>query len=356
MTQEAGNAGSPFFAAVPQHGRATYLIFQGNSLAELPNYVTDLLDGGQGYGLQVANRHYVAHLSEQMGQLERLIFRRELRDLNSTLVGRDTESLRALTGPMITSTRAASRSSGCGTGQGPNFEVEIGPLLVWCRRWGFPHSPVHPLFTPSRIHVDQTYSFFAGLPYFLKDGRMDAIQDVTVAAMRDDECVFSGYSFTDTLWIDHSGKLHEGPVRAEAAQNLWRVGFRNRISRDAFVTLWLEYRAEGFDGIGHNGTTTLDYPGHGQLWSRYPVQPAQLQGRGLGPPEECLSGARVLGRRRTIHRGVAAPPAQPCRCSRRRAAARRWFPARRHPRTNRRDSRDGAPEARNLASPPRGAG
>ena len=257
---------------------------------------------------------------------------------------------------MITSTRAASRSSGCGTGQGPNFEVEIGPLLVWCRRWGFPHSPVHPLFTPSRIHVDQTYSFFAGLPYFLKDGRMDAIQDVTVAAMRDDECVFSGYSFTDTLWIDHSGKLHEGPVRAEAAQNLWRVGFRNRISRDAFVTLWLEYRAEGFDGIGHNGTTTLDYPGHGQLWSRYPVQPARLKaGASVRQRNAYLALEYSEGAGQSIE-ALRHRLLNPVDVRARRAAARRWFPARRHPRTNRRDSRDGAPEARNLASPPRGAG
>jgi len=108
----------------------------------------------------------------------------------------------------------------------PNFEVEIGPLMVRCRRWGFPHSPLHPLFTPSRIHVDQTYSFYAGLPLFFKQGRMEAIQDVTVEAMRDDEWVFSGYSFTDLLWIDRAGKLREGPVTREAANDLWGVGFQ----------------------------------------------------------------------------------------------------------------------------------
>jgi metal-sulfur cluster biosynthetic enzyme len=106
---------------------------------------------------------------------------------------------------------------------------------------------------------------------------MDAIQDVTVEAMRDDEWVFSGYSFTDTLWIDRSGKLHEGPVPAEAAQDLWGVGFRHRDSRDAFLALWLEHRAEGWDGIGHNGTPILHYAGHGQLCSRYSVQHSRLK-------------------------------------------------------------------------------
>ena len=35
-------------------------------------------------------------------------------------------------------------------------------LMVKVRRWGFPHSPMHPAFTPSRMHVDQTYVFYAG--------------------------------------------------------------------------------------------------------------------------------------------------------------------------------------------------
>jgi metal-sulfur cluster biosynthetic enzyme len=159
----------------------------------------------------------------------------------------------------------------------PNFEVETGPLAVRVRRWGFPHSPVHPVFTPSRLHIDQTYTFYAGLPYFLKEGRMDAIQAVDVEAMRDDEWVFSGYSFNETLWIDRAGKLREGPVPASEAEDLRGVGFRHRDSRDAFLALWLEHHADGLAAIGHNGAPTLHYPGHGQLWSRYPLHHARLE-------------------------------------------------------------------------------
>jgi metal-sulfur cluster biosynthetic enzyme len=266
-----------FFADVPRHGRATYLVFHGNPFAELPDYVTDLRVEGEGYGLRVANHHYVACLSEQEGQLERLIFRRE-HGLELYAGGKGHGEPPGIDWAHDYVDQGGFQKlrmrnwSEC-----PNFEVEIGPLLVRLRRWGFPHSPVHPLFTPSRIHADQTYTFFAGLPYFLKEGRMDAIQDVTIEAMRDDEWVFSGYSFTDTLWIDRLGKLHEGPVPAESAQDLWGVGFRHRDSRDAFLALWLEHRAEGFDEIGHNGTPTLHYPGHGQLWSRYPAQHTRLK-------------------------------------------------------------------------------
>jgi hypothetical protein len=58
---------------VPAHGRAFY----GNPAAELPDDVPDLRTRGEGYGLEITNHHYVARLSRQMGQLERLVSRRE---------------------------------------------------------------------------------------------------------------------------------------------------------------------------------------------------------------------------------------------------------------------------------------
>ncbi len=106
---------------------------------------------------------------------------------------------------------------------------------------------------------------------------MEAVKDLTISAMRDDEWVFSGYSFTDQVWMDRGGKLHEGPVPGEQSQDLWGVGFYHRGSRDAFIALWLEHSAAGFDGIQHGGAPTLSYPGHGQLWSRYPANTARLK-------------------------------------------------------------------------------
>ena len=248
-------------ADVPGHGRATYLVFFGNRFAERPDYVTDLRVEGEGYGLEITNHHYVARLSRQMGQLERLISRRE-HGLELYAGGKGHGEPPGIDWAHDYVDRGGFQKlrmrnwAAC-----PNFEVESGPLAVRVRRWGFPHSPVHPLFTPSRVHMDQTYTFYAGRPYFLKEGRIDVIQDVDVEAMRDDEWVFSGYSFTDTLWIDRAGKLREGPVPAAEADDLWGVGFRHRDSRDAFLALWLEHSAEGFDAIGHNGSPTLHYAG-----------------------------------------------------------------------------------------------
>jgi metal-sulfur cluster biosynthetic enzyme len=94
--------------------------------------------------------------------------------------------------------------------------------------------------------------------------------------MRDDEWVFSGYSFTDMVWIDAAGRLHEGPVPAEQASALGGAGFYHRVSRDAFIALWLEHTAKGFDGLKHGGVPTLHYLSHGQLWSRYPASRTKI--------------------------------------------------------------------------------
>ncbi len=44
---------------------------------------------------------------------------------------------------------------------------------------------------------------------------MKAVQDFTAEALRDDEWVFSGQSFTDKLWMDKSGKLQFEDVPTE---------------------------------------------------------------------------------------------------------------------------------------------
>ncbi len=76
--------------------------------------------------------------------------------------------------------------------------------------------------------------------------------------------------------VRRQGKLHQGEVPAAEAEDLWGVGFFNRTSLDAFVALWLEHAAEGHE-IAHGGAPTLQYDGHGQLWSRYPAEHARLK-------------------------------------------------------------------------------
>ncbi|MCC7262732.1 MAG: metal-sulfur cluster assembly factor [Candidatus Latescibacteria bacterium] len=258
-----------FLAQVPAGGRVAYVVFYGNPWAELPAYPTDLQVRGEGYHLTIENHHYGAHLSAQTGQLERLVYRRaQGLELFAGGEGHGEPPHIDWAHDYLADGKfqkfRVTNWAAC-----PNWEVSRGPVAVKVRRWGFPHSPVHPLFAPSRMHIDVEYTFISGQPYFRKEGSMEMVKDFAIDYLRDDEWVFSGYSFTDTVWMDREGRLHEGEVAAGQSDDLWGVGFFNRHSRDAFIALWLEHSASGFDGLHHTGVPQINYQGHGQLWSRW---------------------------------------------------------------------------------------
>ena len=110
---------------------------------------------------------------------------------------------------------------------------------------------------------------------------MQVVKDLEIGYLRDDEWVFSGYSFTDTLWMGADGKLRTGPVDQGQQDNLWAVGFFNRVSRDAFIGLFLKHEAEGLPAITHSGAPVLHYRWHGPLWSRGLFQNARLAAGGV---------------------------------------------------------------------------
>ena len=258
-----------FAVDLAANSSTTVLVFYGNDLAELPRYTTDLTVAGEGWGLDIENDHYVANLSRQMGQMERLTYKR---DHGLTLFaggeGHGEPPNIDWAHDYATEDRL-HKMRVTNWAQCPNFEVAKGPLCVQVRRWGFPHSPGHPLYTPTRLHVDVTYTFYAGLPYFFKSGRMDILADGKYT-IRDDEWVFSGYSFNGTVWMDRQGKLHEGEIPEDQQKDLHGVGFFHRGSKDAFIALRLAHGAEGYDGLVSTGNP-FDYDGHGQVWARYPA-------------------------------------------------------------------------------------
>lgn len=260
-----------FLPTSAAHSRSTYLIFYGNPEAELPEYSTDLQTVGEGFGLDIENDFFRVSLSRQMGQIERLVFKRE-HGLELFAGGEGHGEPPGIDW--------AHDYVGSGNFQKfritlwdtcPDYEVIRGPLVTIVRRWGFPYSPVHPIFTPSRLHVFVEYRFFAGLPWFLKSGRMEALKEFEADALRDDEWVFSGQSFTDSVWMGADGKLRTGPVNDAQKDNLWAVGFFHREARDAFIALFLEHRGENLPDLRHNGAPQMFYKWHGHVWSRYPL-------------------------------------------------------------------------------------
>jgi hypothetical protein len=234
-----------FMAGGTMHQRQTYLVFHGNPDAELPAYPTDLETRGEGFALDIENDFYKASLSRQMGQLERLSLKRDHGlelfaggEGHGEPPGIDWAHDYAASGHF--QKFRVTLWETC-----PDYEVVRGPLATIVRRWGFPQSPVHPVFTPARLHVDVEYRFYSGVPWFHKTGTMRALKAFEAPALRDDEWVFSGYSFTDIVWMGPDGKLRTGAPDAANRDNLWAVGLANPQSHDSFVALFLEHSAEG---------------------------------------------------------------------------------------------------------------
>ncbi|WP_373652333.1 metal-sulfur cluster assembly factor [Schlesneria sp. DSM 10557] len=248
-----------------------FLVLYGNPNAELPEYPSEMSVEGEGYGLDISNSFYKASLSRQTGQLERLTLRREHGlELFSGGQGHGEppgiDWAHDYVDKGFFQKLRISLWESC-----PDYEVIRGPLCTIIRRWGFPHSPVHPIYSPSRLNIHVEYRFYAGLPWFEKRGSMKAVQTFEVEALRDDEWVFSGQSFTDTLWMGRNGKLHTGSVPADQHEDLWGVGFYHKESKDSFVALFLEHHAEGLPELKHTGTPQMFYRWHGPVWSRYPL-------------------------------------------------------------------------------------
>jgi len=265
----------------PAHARTTYLVLYGNPDAELSAYPTDLRVSGEGYALDIENDYFRASLSRQMGQLERLTLKREHGlELFAGGEGHGEPPGIDWAHDYVTANNFQKMRI-TNWAKCPDYEVTRGPLCTTVRRWGFPHSPIHPVFSPSRIHMFVEYRFYAGTPYFVKQGRMEVIKDPDITYLRDDEWVFSGYSFTDTLWMGSNGKLQVGPVDAAQQENLWAVGFFHRVSRDAFIGLFLEHEAENMPPLKHTGAPILSYRWHGPVWSRALYQNASLRAGGV---------------------------------------------------------------------------
>jgi len=287
-----------FLADVPASGHTDYLILYGNPEAERPDYITDLQVHGEGYGLEIANNHFTAHLAAQTGQVERLRFRRGHGDVpygaNLELVTGGEghgEPPNIDWGPDYCASGNFQKFRLTAWSECPNYEIVRGPLCVQVRRWGFPHSPIHPVFTPSRCHISVTYTFFAGRPYFLKEACMETVKGYETTVIRDDEWLFYGLPFTDSLWLDAGGHLHEGDVAEDARNDMWGVGFYNRDSRDAFVALRLEHEGDKV-AIKHDGTPSTNIFGRGQIWCRTPLSPGPTRlptGSSLGQKSAYLA-------------------------------------------------------------------
>jgi metal-sulfur cluster biosynthetic enzyme len=161
-------------------------------------------------------------------------------------------------------------------GECPDYEIIRGPICTIVRRWGFPHSALHPIYNPSRLNIDIEYRFYAGLPFFHKFGKMKAVKQFISTALRDDEWVFTGQPFTGSLWMGVDEKLKFGEIDEANKHSVKAFGYYNKDSKDSFIGLYLEHSAEEIPKFLHAGHSLLYYNWHGTTWSRYPLERNQL--------------------------------------------------------------------------------
>ena len=249
----------------------TFLVFYGNPDAELPEYSSDLVTTGEGFGLDIENDFFKASLSRQHGQLEKMILKREHgTHLYAGGEGHGEPAGIDWSHDYVTEGSYQKMRTTLWD-ECPDFEVVKGPVCTIVRRWGFPYSPVHPLFSPSRLNMDIEYRFYAGLPYFNKSAQMTALKDFEAEALRDDEWVFTGQSFNDIVWMGPDGKVRIGEVDPEFKDDIWGVGFYHKDTKDSFIGLFLEHSAEGIPELRHSARSWTNYKWHGAVWARYPL-------------------------------------------------------------------------------------
>ncbi|MGV3685229.1 MAG: metal-sulfur cluster assembly factor [Daejeonella sp.] len=245
-----------------------YLVFFGNPDAELPAYVSDLETEGDGYALDIQNDFFRIKLSRQTGQIESIFFKRERGlELYSGGYGHGEPPGLDWSHDYISQGYFQKLRTTLWD-ECPDYEIIRGPVCTIVRRWGFPYSPIHPVFSPSRINMYVEYRFYSGVPYFIKSSKFTALKELVVDNLRDDEWVFTGQAFTNKLWVSKDGKVNLGEPDAKSKNNLWGTGFYHDDNMDSIIGLFLDHRAEGLDSINHSGQPVLVNKWHGQLWSR----------------------------------------------------------------------------------------
>lgn len=258
-----------FLADRSHPGQQIHFVFYGNPDAELPEYVSDMEVTGDGYALDIENVFFKAKLSRQTGQIESLFYKR-LRGLELYSGGEGHGEPPGIDWSHDYVAQGHFQKFRTTLwDECPDYEIIRGPICTIVRRWGFPYSPLHPLFSPSRINMYVEYRFYSGLPYFIKSSKFTALKELIIDNLRDDEWVLTGQAFTHSLWMGEDGKVHLGEVDPMQKNNLWGVGLYDKENTDAFISLFLEHRADGLASINHSGAPILNNKWHGQLWSRH---------------------------------------------------------------------------------------
>jgi len=83
----------------------------------------------------------------------------------------------------------------------PEYEIETGPLFFTLTRRQF-------IPGQKKVFLEVRYRFYAGLPWFLMESRMEAVREFRTFGIRNDELAFGIADFTHAGWRTESLGLH----------------------------------------------------------------------------------------------------------------------------------------------------
>lgn len=185
-----------FLANVLADSSKVYLIFYGNPRAKAPQYTSDLLVSGEGYGLTVENSFYKMHFQDMSGSIDEVYVKQ---GINKTLEHR------------LETNGAVQWNPDCYGPPRPWIHVSDwdppdgysrvdGPVFLMTNRWGqIPHYP--------EINVSITYIFYANNPYLTMITTMDVVKDVHLKALRNGEFVFNHEIVKEAAWRSPDGSI-----------------------------------------------------------------------------------------------------------------------------------------------------
>ena len=260
-----------FLADVAARGSSTYLVLYGNPEAPEPHYDTDLEVSGEGYALEVENKHYRAVLGKMNGNWKDHYSKRG----PAELVNRHGHGVEGTIhwGPDWSDERVGRYRLTNWDGP-PMFDYEVvrGPVCVRIRRWGHPILSVGPqVGRPHKVMAAVTYSFWAGQPYVVMESKLEVLEDVRFRDCRNDEFVI-GEQLPERAWMGPDGEIGFGARGWKREDPRWVTHF-NRETGEGFGSIHLEFEntnpswpQPAHAGFSHTGT-----------WVRYPVQHAAMR-------------------------------------------------------------------------------
>ena len=269
-----------FIGSLGPEERKTYLILYGNPAATRPAYETDLKASGEEYALDIENQYYRVALARTSGHLKSVSFKE----------GR--ASFSGFGPPMSPGTIGSGRHGVEGsvhwnpdwsderTGRyrvtnwpvPPHYAVLRGPICVRVERWGHPILALGPDLGQSRAVVARiAYTFYAGVPYFLMESRLDVLEDVRFRDCRNDEWVGMSPSMPDIAWMGKEGEIGFGRKSWQRQDPAW-ISFFNRENSDGFATLHVDYECTHPHWSEPASVATTE-----RAWVRYPLRNAIMR-------------------------------------------------------------------------------